>query len=488
MDLFFIIPGVLFVVLVLIVLVRTFTFGDIVPNYETEKVFEPQAERVAEKLSKMIQCQTISYSESQPADPKVLKEFRMVLEKNFPNIHKTCEKQLINEHALLFTWRGKNPALKPILFAGHQDVVPVDDNDVAKWTHAPFSGEIADGYVWGRGALDMKHQVATVLESVERLMEQGYIPERTVMLAFGHDEEIGGIQGALKIVNWLKEQNIKLEAVFDEGGMIVSGLLEGVDAPFAMVGVAEKGMATIDMVLEMEPGHSSMPPQHTAIGVMSEAITRLEKHPMPASPELMLPLMRALGKELPFALRMAFANMWLFRGLIISIMRKNPRSDASVRTTTAVTLIKGGIKDNILPPSAKATVNFRIKPGECVADILEHMRNVIKDDRIKLVPNEEILWDASPVSDANSAQFALFKETIQRSFDNMPVSSQVFPAATDSRHYYAVCSNVYRFMPMYLSSEELGGVHGINERVPVETLEGMVQFFGLLIKAFDKEI
>ena len=488
MDIIFWILGILLGVLVLIVLVRTFTFGDTVPNYEKEQVFEPQAQRVAGKLSKMIQCETISFSESKPADAKVLKKFRQVLEENFPNVHKACEKQLINENALLFTWKGKNAALNPILFAGHQDVVPVDENDVNKWTHEPFGGEISDGCVWGRGALDMKHQVATVLESVERLIEQGYEPERTVYLAFGHDEEIGGMNGALKIVEWMKEQKIQLEAVFDEGGMIVSGLLDGVDAPFAMVGVAEKGIATIDMMLEMDPGHSSMPPQHTAIGVMAEAITRLEKNPLPATPELMLPLMRALGKELPFALRMAFANMWLFRGLIINVMSKNPRSDASIRTTTAVTLINGGIKDNILPPSAKATVNFRIKPGECVADILEHMRTVINDDRIKLVPNEEILWDASPVSDASTAQFAVFKECIQRSFDNMPVSSQVFPAATDSRHYYAVCSNVYRFMPLYLSSEELGGVHGINERVDVDALEGMVQFFGMLIKAFDKEI
>jgi carboxypeptidase PM20D1 len=488
MDIILILLGILLGVLVLVVLVRTFTFGDVVPSYDKEQVFEPQAQRIAEKLSKMIQCETISFSEAQPADPSVLKQFRKLLEEIFPNVHKACEKQLINEGALLFTWKGKNPALKPILFAGHQDVVPVDKNDVDKWMHEPFSGDIADGYVWGRGALDMKHHVASVLESVERLIEEGYQPERTVYLAFGHDEEIGGKLGALKIVEWMKEQNIQLEAVFDEGGMIVSGLLDGVDAPFAMVGVAEKGMATIDMSLEMDPGHSSMPPQHTAIGVLSEAITKLEKHPLPATPELMMPLMRALGKDLPFVLRMAFANMWLFRGLIISVMHKNPRSDASIRTTTAVTMINGGIKDNILPPSAKATVNFRIKPGECVADILEHMRTVINDDRIKLVPNEEILWDASPVSDAGTPQFAVFKECIQRSFENMPVSSQVFPAATDSRYYYAVCSNVYRFMPLYLSSEELGGVHGINERVQVEALEGMVQFFGMLIKAFDKEI
>ncbi|MBI9049339.1 MAG: M20 family peptidase [Anaerolineaceae bacterium] len=487
MDLFFIILGVLIGVLVLVIFIRTFTFGEVVPDFEQGQVFDPQPERVAERLSRAIQCQTISFSESQPPDAKVLKELRDVLEKNFPQVHKICEKQLINGDALLFTWKGKNTDLKPILFAGHQDVVPVDENDVAKWTHAPFSGEIVDGWVWGRGALDMKNQVVAVLESVERLIESGYQPERTIYLAFGHDEEIGGIRGAAKIVEWLKEQKISLEAVIDEGGMILSGLLDGVDDPFAMVGIAEKGMATIDMSLEMNPGHSSMPPHHTAIGVMSKAIIRLEDHPMPAEPEMMLPLMRALGKSLPFVLRMAFANMWLFKSVVISEMRKNPRGDASIRTTTAVTLINGGIKDNILPPSAKATVNFRVIPGECVADVLEHMRNVIKDERIQLIPNKEIIWDASPVSNTDSAAYMILKETIQKTFNNVPVACQIFPAATDSRHYYAVCQNVYRFMPLYMTSEALGGVHGINERVEIAALEQMVQFFGALIKAFDKD-
>jgi carboxypeptidase PM20D1 len=487
MELFFIFLGIVLVLLLVVVLVRTFTFGDARKNYEPLQVFEPQPERVAERLSRAIQCRTISFDEKHPADPKTMQTLRDVFEKNFPNVHKTCEKQLINGDSLLFTWQGKNRALKPLLFAGHQDVVPVDEKDAGKWTHPPFEGVIADGYVWGRGALDMKNQVVSVLESVERLIESGYQPERTVYLAFGHDEEIGGNQGALKIVEWLKEQKISLEAVIDEGSAIYSGILPGISEDFAGIAVAEKGMATIDMVLEMKPGHSSAPPPHTAIGVMAKAITRLEDHPLPPEPEIMLPLMRALGQSLPFVLRMAFANMWLFRGIVINELRKNPQGDASIRSTTAVTLIKGGIKDNILPPNAQATVNFRIKPGECVADILQHMRDTIKDERIHLVPNEEILWDASPVSSTDSTAYAILKETIQRVFNNIPVATQIFPAATDSRHYYPICSNVYRFMPLQLTKEALTGIHGIDERISVESLEKMVQFFGALIKAFDQK-
>ena len=473
-------------VLVVVVLVRTFSFGDPRQNYEKLQVFEPQPDRVAERLSRVIQCQTISFDEKRPADPKALQELRDVFEKNFPNLHKTCKMQLINDYSILYTWEGKNSALKPLLLAGHQDVVPVDDKDVSKWTHPPFGGVIADGFVWGRGALDMKNHVVAELESVERLIESGYQPERTVYLAFGHDEEIGGVHGAAKIVAWLKEQNINLEAVIDEGGVIYSGILPGINENFAGIGIAEKGMATVDMMLEMNPGHSSQPPAHTAIGVMAQAVTKLEDNPMPAEPEIMLPLMKALGQSLPFVLRMAFANMWLFRGVVINELRKNPSGDASIRTTTAVTLIKGGIKDNILPPNAQATVNFRIKPGECVADVLEHMRDTIKDERIKLVPNEEILWNPSPVSNTESKAYAAVKETIQRVFDNVPVASQIFPAATDSRHYYPVCSNVYRFMPLVFTKDDLSGIHGIDERIPVEGLEKMVQFFGALIKAFDQ--
>lgn len=483
----FLIPFLIFVFLLFaaFILFRTFTFGDAQQNLEPLQVFAPNPDRVAERLSKVIQCQTIAFDETIPVEPQKLKELRSVLDKNFPHLHKTCEKQLINDGSLLFTWKGKNEALDPILFAGHQDVVPVDAQDLAKWTHPPFEGAIADGYLWGRGALDMKNQVVAVLESVERLIESGFQPDRTVYLALGHDEEIGGTRGAAKIVEWLKHNNIRLEAVIDEGGMIISGLLPGIDTPFATVGIAEKGMATINLQLEMAPGHSSAPPHHTAIGIMAQAITKLENHPMPAEPEIMLPLMRAVGKSLPFVLRMAFANLWLFKGLVIHTLRKNPQGDAAIRTTTAVTLIKGGIKDNILPPNANATVNFRIKPGECLADIMQHIRDTIQDERIQLVPNEDILWDASPVSDTDGAPYAVLKETIQKVFDNVPVASQIFPAATDSRYYYAVCKNVYRFMPLYISKDAMKGIHGIDERISVEALEKMVQFFGALIRAYD---
>jgi len=476
----------LLLLVLVIILIRTLTFGDPEQSYQPLQVFQPNPERVADRLSRAIQCQTISFSESTRVNPEALKALRAVLAHDFPLIHQTCEKQLINEDSLLFTWKGKNPALNPVLFAGHQDVVPVDDQDVSKWTHPPFDGVIADGYVWGRGALDMKNQVVALLESVERLIETGFQPERTIYLALGHDEEIGGWKGAAKIVEWLKAQQIFLEAVIDEGGMIVSGLLPGVEVPFATVGIAEKGMATIDLQLEMAPGHSSAPPHHTAIGIMARAITRLEDHPMPAEPELMLPLMRAVGKSLPFVLRLAFANLWLFKGLVTKTLRENPQGDAAIRTTTAVTLIKGGIKDNILPPNANATVNFRIKPGECLADILQHLRDTIQDERIRLVPNEEIIWDASPVSHTDNQAYAVLKETIQSVFDNVAVAPQIFPAATDSRHYYAVCSSVYRFMPLYMSKEAMRGIHGIDERISVDALEKMVQFFGAIIQAYDR--
>ena len=266
----------------------------------------------------------------------------------YPLLHQTLKCEIVKNRSLLYTWEGTRPELKPILIMAHQDVVPVDPDSLSTWTHPPFSGEIADGYIWGRGALDIKSQVVAALETVELFLKEGFHPQRTLYLAFGEDEEVGGL-GAQAIVELLKSRNVRLATVVDEGGLVMKDFFPGVTTPVAMVGVAEKGYLTLKLTAEGTPGHSSTPPTHTAIGILAEAITRIEAAPLPADINVSLPMYRSIGSELPFKFRLVLANLWLLGGLAEAELSKKPTTNAGIRTTTAVTIIQGGIKDNIIP-------------------------------------------------------------------------------------------------------------------------------------------
>ena len=307
--------------------------------------------------------------------PNPFQELHHELKRMYPRVHSTLQVEVVNRHSLLYTWKGRDPQLEPVLFAAHMDVVPVDPVTKDEWKQAPFSGFIGGGYVWGRGALDVKCMVITPLEAVEHLLRKGYQPERTIYLAFGHDEEVSGAQGAAQMAGRLQSQGVKLAAVMDEGGSIVErGMVPGVNLPVALIGVTEKGYMSLEMQVEGKGGHSSMPPAHTAIGVMSQAINRLESQPMPDSPEMVYGMFQTLGGYMSFGLRMAFANTWLLGKTIQKKMAAKASTNAMMRTTSAVTLINGGVKDNILPSQVKATVNFRLMPGDRIADVVAHAR------------------------------------------------------------------------------------------------------------------
>ncbi len=478
---------ILVVILLAVILLRTLKFSTIREQVEPLKGAAVDENAIAEHLAEAIRVKTISVNEATPADPAVLKEFHIKLKAMYPLLHKTLELQMVNEYSLLYKWQGKDEKLDPVLFMAHQDVVPVQDETLGEWQYPPFDGLIKEGYIWGRGSMDIKCQLISVMEAVEALLKSGYQPERSIYLAFGHDEEIGGHRGAKNIAANLKEQGVHLEAVIDEGGMLIDGLVPGVKGLVAMIGVAEKGYLTLDLSVEGKPGHSSTPPEHTAIGSLARAIARLEANPMPAHPDHFAPLFKAVGKDAPFMMRMAFANLWLLKGLVTKSMRKSPKTDAAIRTTTAATVIKGGVKDNILPRDATAKVNFRLMPGDTIEDVKQRCENIIDDERVNINIGKDTSWEASAISPNSSTAYKSMEKTVRQLFGNIAVAPYLVLGGTDARYYYSVCENVYRFSPMASTPEDFDRIHGINERIGTKDMAKMVQFFIQLMQVWSKE-
>ncbi|RPI77872.1 MAG: M20 family peptidase, partial [Chloroflexi bacterium] len=442
--------------------------------------------KISQHLGEAVRYRTVSYSDPSQFDYEIFADYHQFLSRTYPNVHKQLAKEVINGYSLLYTWEGSDPSLDPYLLMGHIDVVPVEPGTESSWTYPPFEGCIEDGYIWGRGTLDCKATVLGILEAVESLLETGYKPRRTVYLAFGHDEEVSGLNGAKQIADYLQVKGVKLAYVLDEGLAVVEGVVSIVSRPIAMIGVAEKGYLSIELIAEVPGGHSSMPGKKNAIGVLSSALQRLERHPMPA--HLRKPaqdMFRYLAPETSGLLRTILSNQGLFRPLLLKILSVSPAMNASVRTTIVPTIFHSGVKDNILPNQAKAVVNSRILPGDTIEDVVDHIKNVVSDPLVQVRLLEQFQANPSPVSDCDSHSFNILADTVRSVFPNAAVAPSLVVGATDSRHYVSLTSNGYRFSPLVLKKEDLSRIHGTNERISVENYEQAVKFYGDLILRSD---
>jgi len=389
-------------------------------------------------------------------------------------------------HSLLFSWKGKDERLKPVLLMAHMDVVPVDAATESSWHHPPFSGQVADGYIWGRGTMDDKGSVIAILEAAENLLTSGFEPQRTIYLAFGHDEEVGGNNGAANIAAALRSRGVELEFVLDEGLNILSGIISGLSSPVALIGIAEKGYLTLRLTIETPGGHSSMPPADTAIGVMSRALHKLSASPF--SSRLDGPTRRMLefiGPEMAWSKRLVLANLWLFDPLVRRQLAASPLTNATIRTTVAPTIINAGVQENVLPTRAAAVLNVRILPGETIAGAIEHVRKTIDDPKIQLT-SLPVSMEPSSVSDIESPSFTLLHRTIRQISPEAIVAPSLLVAATDSRHYSALTKNIYRFLPITLRPEDTKRYHGIDERISIQDYERCVRFYAQLIRNSQK--
>jgi carboxypeptidase PM20D1 len=437
---------------------------------------------MAEHLGQAVRFQTVSFQDPARSDLEAFRGMHRFLEATYPRLHATLKREVVGEFSLLYTWEGADRSLPPIVLLAHQDVVPVESPGA--WKHDPFGGEVTDGAVWGRGSVDCKGSLIGSMEAVESLVTAGFRPKRTVMLAFGHDEEVGGRRGARAIAALLDRRGVRPEFILDEGGAITAGIVRGIDRPVAAVGIAEKGYVTLELRATTEGGHASMPPAHTAAGVLAAAIERLEDNPFPASfNDVTRETFDYLGPEMPFTRRMALANRWLFGPLVRRQLLASPATAAMLRTTSAVTMLRSGIKENVLPAEASAVVNLRIIPGETSESVIERVREIIADPRVQVRPLRDApITEPSAVSDPASPGFQLVQQALAEVTPDAVVAPTLVLGGTDSHHYAGLTPTILRFIPAHMTADDLKMIHGDNERLTLDDCGLMVRFYLRLIR------
>ncbi len=475
----------LLVVLAVIVLARTFT-PTAAGTSGTIYAYQPDAQKLAKIMSRAVAYKTISYGGDRPISGRTFLAFHKFLETTFPRVHRTLKRETINRYSLLYHWKGKGGNRnKPVVLLGHLDVVPISPGTQKQWQHPPFAGVIADGFIWGRGTLDNKVNMVGILAAVEDMLKAGIQPQRDIYIAFGHDEEIGGEQGAGKISRALAARGVECEFLLDEGGWIHTEIIPGFKKSVAIIAPAEKGIMTLKLTAKGVGGHSSVPPKQSAIGILAAAIAELEANPFPRDSSYMEAFLVSLSDHMHWTRRLLIKNMWLFRPLVISGFDDDAIAQAVMRTTTAATVISGGVKSNVLPIEATALVNFRIFPGETTASVKARVIDVIDDPRITVAYQGD--WGLAPSPEAPTRGFgweqitAAIRDSVAP--EEIIIAPQLLVGATDTRHYRNLCSNHYRYNALRLPPEGLSMFHGTNERISIENLKDVARFFHRLMSA-----
>ncbi len=467
-------------VLVMTVLGRTAMFTSKQPAPSSPAALEFDEVKAVGNLQRALRFKTISHQNKAEIPVDEFGRFHAFLRDAYPKVHRALKLETIGGLSLLYTWPGSEPELPPVLFLAHQDVVPIAAPD--KWDQEPFAGELADGFIWGRGALDDKASVTGLLEAAEALLAEGYQPRRTVLFAFGHDEEVGGWNGAHAVAAHLEAQGIRPEFLLDEGMAVVEGVVPGISKPVALIGLTEKGYLTLELTAEGPGGHSSQPPSQTALGILSAAVVKLEENPFPAALEgPMRDMFDYLGPEMSFPMRAVFANLWLLQGLIKKQFLSHRTTAAALRTTTAVTILEGGTKENVLPATARAVVNFRLAPWDTSEEVIAYVKRTIGDERVQV----KILGRANetpPPSDTDSRAYGVIAQSIVETFPETIVGPSMMLGGSDSHHYSEVAENAYRFGPIWLTEDDMERIHGPNERISKTDYLRAIRFFAQMIR------
>lgn len=432
-------------------------------------------------LAEAVRMRTISHEDRALIDWAPFDEFHAFLERTYPLVHRDLRREVVAGHSLLYTWEGADPAAPPVLLMGHLDVVGVEPGTEGDWEHPPFAGECDEQHLWGRGTIDDKGAVIALFEAVESLLGEGFRPDVTLHLAIGHDEEIGGAEGAAAVSALLASRGVRLDFVLDEGGAVVSGLLPGLGKPVALLGIGEKGYLNVELIAEGSGGHSSVPPPHTAIGLLAAAVQRLEAGPMPARLDVQAGFFAALAPAMGGIQGLALRNLDRLGPLVERRLSSLPAGNALIRTTSAVTMIQGGVKPNQLPQSARAVANFRVLPGDTAAGVLAHVRKVVGEGIAVRQVEGGFSAEPSVLADTGSASYRLVAETVEEVFPGATVAPWIVMGATDSRHYLPVAESVYRFSPFRFTPEDMSRMHGTGERMRLTDADGAVAFYRRLV-------
>lgn len=477
--------GLLFagLLIALIVLVRAFLHTPEATESTARVDISLDEPAIAERLAQSIRFKTVSHQQPEDFEADQFNGFIDWVKASYPEVNSALQLTMAGDYTMLYRWEGSDPSLKPVLITGHYDVVPVIPGTEDRWEQPPFDGVIKDGVIWGRGALDDKSAVVAQLEAATQLLKSGFKPARSIYFSFGHDEEVGGVRGAASVVELLKGQGVQLAWSLDEGSFLFDGLLPGVSARTATINVAEKGSLTLQIVATGAGGHSSMPPKQTAVGVLAQAITALEEHPVPGGLSgLSGTMFDSISRHMSFGYKVLFANQWLFGGVLEDQLSNSTFGNAMLRTTTAPTMLSGSVKTNVLPIEAIATVNFRIHPQDTTESVLAHVKSVVENDQVTVRGDPNQGLNASAVSDWNAAGFGIIARSIRETNEGVVIAPGLMIAGSDTRHYGQIADDSYRFNPMVVTQADLTGFHGTNEKIAVDNLANGVRTYMQIIK------
>jgi carboxypeptidase PM20D1 len=437
---------------------------------------------VAAALAAAVRARTLSDLVDPERNAAEFDALHAHLRSTYPRLHAALKLERVGS-SLVYLWPGSDAQARPIALMAHQDVVPVAPGTESLWQVQPFEGSVSEGHVWGRGAWDDKGNLVAQMHAVELLLASGFQPRRTVYLIFGADEEVGGMRGAREIARLLAERNVRFEFVLDEGLLITQGIMPGLAAPAALIGIAEKGFASVQLRAQATAGHSSMPPApgESAIGVLAAALARVEARQMPASiGGVARAMFDGLAPELSGFNRIALTNLWLFGPLVQRQLERTPSANAMLRTTTALTVVQGGSRDNVLPGEARATVNFRLLPGDTVAGVVDHVKAAVADHRVE-VKVMEGASEPSPVAAVDAPAYRHIERATRELFPDAVVAPGLMVGGTDGRHLTAIADNVYRYSPIKSGAADLARFHGTNERISIANLADLVRFYHRLL-------
>ena len=467
--------GAALLLLILICVIKALAFND-KTNYHRDVEEIKESDDVVNKLGQMLKIDTVSHENITDTDFSKFQQYIELTKKLYPLVFEKCEFEQTKEYAIKLKLKGKSSENPTVLMA-HYDVVPVTEG----WDHDPFLGEVVDGFLYGRGAIDTKCTMACALSALEVALKDNYVPNNDLYLCFGANEEIYG-DSQVKIVEQMKKDGIKPALVFDEGGGIMSNAFPGVNKDVAFLGMVEKGMVNIKLSLDSNGGHSSTPKKNGPVIKLSKALVKLEKHPMkPQYTKTINEMLRIMGKNATFALKLVFANMWLFKGLVKKLLVKlGADTRALVSSTFAFTMMNGGNQTNIIPNHVEANINVRIAPFDTADDVVNHIKKVLKDDSFVITTSN--INKMYSECDFNQKGYDIIKDTTIETYPGTVVAPFIMLGGTDARHYNEISSCVIRYSPIKVSNEDRKGIHGLNEKIKVETLQKGLEFYQRLLK------
>lgn len=436
----------------------------------------------AQRLGEAVRFKTISHQDHSEIQYSEFAAYQQFLRQSFALVFAELEVEVVNEYSLLLRWPGSDSSLPPVLFTAHMDVVPVEPGTEQDWQHPAFAGVVADGRIYGRGTLDDKVGVMGLLEAAEQLLAAGFTPDRTLVFAFGHDEEISGRQGATALAERMRELGLHFTWMVDEGGMLISDNPMLAGKTVAMVNIAEKGYLTLTLEATGEGGHSSNPPAVSTIGRLANALARIEANPF--SPRLVVPveaMLQSLASHMDQPEKFIFENLWLTGGLVASNMSGERSTAPLVRTTTALTMFNAGVKENVVPQRALARINFRLLPGDTPEMVVDYITGVV-DDPLVAISYEQ--WDdMPPVAEYPGGGYGVIQAAVESVYPDAVVVPSMLMAVTDTRHYIGLADNLYRFHGVEMTMKQVTSIHGTDEYVEVESYEKSIEIARKMIES-----